>query len=275
MNRKSIERLHTQTGEIQIKRHRHSLTPVTVTMAALIFGASVPAALAYDGDTRGRHHARPKVVELGDARLKFEINSTDEDGGVQVFIDADPWKWMSLFDTNGRMVFRSTAKGSIGKQGGTELFLESGEPEFSEQSLEELLALFPEGEYRFIGRGLEREILVGTATLTHNIADGPVLVSPLEGGDPVDPNNAVVMWEPVEDPNGSPIIAYQVLVVQPETSFPALPKISLDVMMPATATSMAVPPGFLLPDTEYEWEVLAIEESGNQTLSSSFFRTAP
>ena len=45
--------------------------------------------------------------------------------------------------------------------------------------------------------------------------------------------------------------------------------------MPADATSLRVPPGFLLPDTEYEWEVLAIEEGGNQTLSSAFFRTAP
>jgi hypothetical protein len=47
------------------------------------------------------------------------------------------------------------------------------------------------------------------------------------------------------------------------------------MMMPATATSLTVPAGFLLPDTEYEWEVLAIEASGNQTLSSSFFTTAP
>ena len=42
-------------------------------------------------------------------------------------------------------------------------------------------------------------------------------------------------------------------------------------MMPPTATSLAVPPGFLLPGTEYEWEVLAIERGGNQTLSSSTF----
>ena len=119
------------------------------------------------------------------------------------------------------------------------------------------------------------ERLVGTATLTHDLPDGPVLVSPLEGGDPVDPNNAVVVWESVAPPNGSPIVAYQVLVVQLESPFPAVPKISLDVMMPATATSMVVPPGFLLPGTEYEWEVLAIESSGNQTLSSSFFSTTP
>lgn len=252
-----------------MKRHIHCWTVVLVTVTVLALGTAQA-----DGK-RGWHHARPAAVELSDARLKFEINATDEDGGIQVFIDADPWKWIAIFDPSGKMIFRSIASGSIRKQGGTELFLESGEPEFSEVSLEELLERFPEGEYRFRGRGLEGERLFGTATLTHNIADGPVLVSPLEGEGPVDPNNTVVMWDPVDAPNGSPIVGYQVLVVQPESGLPAIPKITLDVMMPATATSMAVPPGFLLPDTEYEWEVLAIEASGNQTLSSSFFRTAP
>jgi hypothetical protein len=155
------------------------------------------------------------------------------------------------------------------------VYLESAEPEFSALPLEAFLERFPEGNYRFRGKGLEGERFVGTATLTHNLATGPVLVSPLEGEGLVDPNDAVVMWEPVEDPNGSPIIGYQVLVVQLESGFPAIPKVTLDIMMPATATSVRVPPGFLLPDTEYEWEVLAIEASGNQTLSSSFFKTAP
>jgi len=30
---------------------------------------------------------------------------------------------------------------------------------------------------------------------------------------------------------------------------------------------------FLAPGSPYEWEVLAIEESGNQTISALFFRT--
>ena len=254
-----------------MKKPIHYWTVVLVAMTALAIGASASTSRAHGGYKKWN----PKVVQVSDARLKFEVNATAEDGGVQVFLDADPWKWMAIFDPNGRRIFFSTTSGSIGKQGGTELFLESGEPEFSKQSLEELLELFPEGKYRFRGRGLEGERLVGTAILTHNIPNGPELVSPLEGEGPVDPNDTVVVWEPVEAPNGRPIIAYQVLVVRADTGFPALPKVSLDVMMPATATSMIVPPGFLLPDTEYEWEVLAIEASGNQTLSSSFFRTAP
>ena len=101
-------------------------------------------------------------------------------------------------------------------------------------------------------------------------------MSPLDGGPLQNPNDTVVMWEGVPPPNGSPIVGYQVLVVRPSTGIPALPKVVLDVMMPPTATSMAVPPGFLLPGSRgTEWEVLALEAGGNQTLSSSFFRTAP
>lgn len=243
-------------------RRMRSPTVTAIAMLTLVAGSTALA-------------GRDRWVELDDARLKIETNDTDGDAGVQVFIDADPWRVMEIFHPDGRRLFRSTTGGIFSEQGGTELFLESGEPSFDEVSFEEFLARFPEGEYPFRGRGTEGERYFGTATLTHNIPAGPILVGPHEGGALVDPDNAVVEWEPVDPPGGSPIIAYQVLVVLDGTDLPALPKISLDVMMPPTATSLAVPPGFLRPDTLYEWEVLSIEESGNQTLSSSFFRTAP
>jgi Fibronectin type III domain len=218
--------------------------------------------------------ARP-VVQLRDARLKFEINATDEDGGIQVFIDADAWTEMSIFNPQGRRLFVSTTRGSIREQGGTELFLESAEPPFTQLPIEELLQRFPEGEYRFRGRGLNGERLVGSWQLTHNLPDGPMLISPIDGAGLQDPEQTTLTWEGVEPPNGSPIIGYQVIVVQGDTGIPALPKIVLDVMMPPTTTSMEIPSGHLRPDTQYEWEVLAIEESGNQTISSSSFTTSP
>jgi hypothetical protein len=239
--------------------------------AAFILGAALAGypqdSRADDDDDRPR-----QVVPLKDARLKIERNATDSDAGVQVFIDADPWKSIDIYDPTGRRIFTSITRGRLGLQGGTELFLESAEPNFDELSLAEFLKRFPEGNYRIVGQGLGGEKLVGTAKFTHNMPDGPVLVAPVKDA-LVDRHNAVVRWQPVAAPNGSPIIGYQVLVVKPNTGNPALPKIILDVMMPPSATSMSVPRGFLLPDSEYEWEVLAIEASGNQTLSSSIFRT--
>jgi hypothetical protein len=246
--------------------------------ALMTIGVAPPIVAAADrngGDAEHdtKHDEHRDVIPLKDARLKFEINATDGDGGVQVFIDADPWQTMSVFDPAGRKIFTSTTKGRLTKHGGTELFLESGEPPFTEVPLDELLARWPEGEYRFRGRGVDGERYAGSAQLTHDLPDGPRLVSPLPGGPAQDPAATVVQWEPVEPPNGSPIVGYQVLVVQPNTGLAALPKITLDVMMPPEATSLAVPPGFLQPATEYEWEVLAIEAGGNQTLSSSTFTT--
>ena len=71
------------------------------------------------------------------------------------------------------------------------------------------------------------------------------------------------------------IIAYQLIV---EKDAPPHPHMigkmgSLSMYLPATVTSITVPAGFLEPGTVYDWEVLAIEESGNQTLSSSAFAT--
>ncbi|HEY9412885.1 MAG TPA: hypothetical protein VIP77_25145 [Jiangellaceae bacterium] len=246
-----------------------TLVPIVVLGALVAPASGGDAAKLTDAQ-----HTRPPVVQLKDARIKFEINATDGDGGVQVFIDADPWRRMSIYDPRGRLVFTSMTSGNVGRLGGTELFLESGEPPFTELPLDKLLQRFPEGTYRFRGLGLEGERYVGSAELSHDLADGPTLVSPLEGGPPQDPNATTVVWEQVEPPSGSEIIAYQVLVVEPETGVVALPKVALDVMMQPSATSLEVPPGFLKPGTEYEWEVLAIEAGGNQTLSTSFFTTA-
>ena len=222
-----------------------------------------------------RAPAAEKKIPFKDARLKIELNATDKDAGIQLFIDADPWKFIEVYDPKGVRVFRSVTRGSLGKQGGTELFLESAEPNFSELSLEKFLERFPEGEYEVTGEGLEGEKFASRAKFTHNIPDGPVLVAPTKNA-LVDRNSSlVVQWRPVAAPNGSPIVGYQVIIVKPDTGIPALPKIALDVMMPPTATSMTVPAGFLLPNSMYEWEVLAIEATGNQTISTSSFRTMP
>ena len=44
--------------------------------------------------------------------------------------------------------------------------------------------------------------------------------------------------------------------------------------LPPDVNEMTIPSEFLEPNTDYLWEVLAIEESGNQALNSSQFSTA-
>ena len=201
----------------------HRRIPVAAAIVALTLAVIALGAGARDSERKDKDERRkPKVVQLKDALLKIELNSTDQDAGVQAFIDADPWKTMRIFDPSGRLIYKATTRGSLAKQGGTELFLESGEPNFSEVSLEEFPQRFPEGNYRIIGEGIDGDPLVGVARFTHNLADGPVLVSPPEDA-VVDPDNLVVEWQPVAAANGSPIVGYQVLVVKPDSGIPAIP----------------------------------------------------
>jgi hypothetical protein len=132
-----------------------------------------------------------------------------------------------------------------------------------------------------VGRAIEdgerAGTTLGTALLTHDIPAGPVLLSPADGAT-VPITGLVISWSPVTQTiTGSSvdIISYQLIVEKVEEPHPhMIGKLgSLSMYLPPSVNSIAVPDGFLEPGTQYEWEVLAIEESGNQTLSSRAFQT--
>lgn len=226
----------------------------TLGLAVIVLGAGLfpPAAWA---------------DKLDEAEFFIEINATDGDAGVQVFLDGEGWKRMKIFDPDGVKIVDTKNRGSVKIQGITEFFFESAEPSFDVQSLEELMALFPEGRYRFEGTTTEGETLTGKTRLTHNFPEGPMLIAPI-GGDPVDPENAVFMWAPVADPPGSEIVSYEVII---ECDEPFLTKTT--AIMDAETTSFTAPPEFFAQDglDECKWEVLAKEESGNQTIHEEEF----
>ncbi len=209
------------------------------------------------------------TMQLADTAIIIEINDTDGDAGIQIFLDGEGWESMRVFDPAGNKVLDVRAEGSVGIQGITELFFESAEPSFEEQPLEELLALFPEGDYRFEGTTTDGARLMGKARLTHALPAGPILVLPAEGDDSVDPENTVIEWQLVPDPPGSKIVGYEVIV---ERESPSLRVFSADVG--PTTTRVTVSPEFLQPGTAYKFEVLAVETSGNQTISEREFQTA-
>jgi hypothetical protein len=68
-------------------------------------------------------------------------------------------------------------------------------------------------------------------------------------------------------PPGIEIIGYQVAVERED------PLRVLNADLPPTSTSFTVPADFLEPGTEYMFEVLAIEVSGNQTIAAGSFET--
>jgi hypothetical protein len=232
---------------------------LTVGLALLI---AVPA--VYLGSAAG---ADPKSVEFTDARLKVEINATDGDAGLQVFLDGEAWNTVELLDPQGNAMLDVDVTGRAEDYGLTELFSESSEPPFEEFPLEQFKELFPEGTYTFRGTTIDGVPMTGTATLTHDFPDGPEILSPAADSK-VPVGQVVVRWEPVTTPAGIDITGYQVLVVQEE---PVLRVFSAD--LPATATKLSVPAEFVQPRTEYKVEVLAIEAGGNQTLTELTFRS--
>ena len=71
-------------------------------------------------------------------------------------------------------------------------------------------------------------------------------------------------------------MGYQVIVeVDEEPAFTqGFAEATFTVFLPADATSVTVPAEFMQADTDYAYEVLVIEASGNQTLASAEFATA-
>ncbi len=206
-------------------------------------------------------------VELADAKIIIEINSTDGDAGIQIFMDGEGWNKMTVTDPNGTEHLDLVAVAGIGAQGLTEFFFESAEPSFDVQPLEELLARFPEGEYTYTGETVDGKTISGTATLTHDLPAGPV-ISPADGATVNAGGPVMIAWEEVTEPSGIEIVGYQVIV---EREDPVLRIFSID--MPAEARSVTLPPEFVEPDVTYVYEVIAIEVSGNQTISEAEFET--
>ena len=143
----------------------------------LILGLAVPIAVPvlYLGTAAS---ADPKPVEFTDARLKVEINATDGDAGLQIFLDGEAWNTMELLDPRGNPIVDVDVTGRAENYGLTELFSESSEPPFTEFPLEQFKELFPEGTYTFTGTTIDGAPMTGTATLTHDFPDGPEILSP-------------------------------------------------------------------------------------------------
>jgi len=218
-------------------------------------------------------------VPLKDAKLNIEHNATDRDTGFQGFIDSEGWQRLDVRGPAGDVLAFET-RGTLARLGLTELFFESVEPENAKVPIARMLAKLPEGNYTIAGPALENGKNTGNtsgkAWLTHDIPAGPRLVSPAPGAR-VPVRGVAARWKPVTKTiTGKPvkIIAYQLIIekdIEPHRH--VIGKLGLSMYLPRSVTRIDVPDGFLQRRTAYNWEVLAIERSGNQTLSSGSFRT--
>lgn len=222
---------------------------VLASLAAIRFAAGRPA--------------QPEQHVFDEARIYIEYNFSGNDLGFHLSLDGEDWTDLKVYDPAGTKIFDVSAKGGYSDFGLTELFFEGAEPNLSEVPLADLLARFPQGQYTLIGRTVDNEKIAAVAMLTYDVPDAPTVSTlPAACGTSID-----IAWTPVNAPaailpaGNVNVIAYQVIVG------------SFQVTVPGDVTSVTVPEQFYqsLETGEHEFEVLAIDASGNQTIREGTF----
>ena len=262
------------------KKHMLLLPVFLVAVLALIMGGAAPNCWAEDDGDDG--DGQP----FKDAEFFIEYNSTAGDTGVQVFLDDDNWRRITISDPKDRTIFVVKGRATLGRQGLTELFFESVEPELVDLPMVKFLKRFPEGDYEFEGSRNDGIELESEVEFTHVIPCGPEVL-PLDGT-VLDPESEVVIsWGEVTevvDPAATDAEG-ETMCTDPEELDQELEIdiyqviVENDVDLIANLTSddrqLTVPPELLHDNTVYLFEVLAKEESGNQTITEGFFCTGP
>ncbi len=223
-------------------------------------------------------------VQIATAKLIIEFNSTDDDVGVHGAFDDHGWSELCVFDPSGKPIAAFDPQGQLNTLTMAGVFFESREPPAEEYSMKDLAAAFPEGKYKVRGTTFEGKALVGSATFTHDVPAPPTITSPALAAEPEQPGPAIsrqgltIEWLPVtETVTGDPvhITGYEIIVTKVDHVDPnGFSRPIYDVHVPAALDSLSVPAEFLEPNTVYEVELLALEESGNQTITVGFFLTA-
>jgi hypothetical protein len=272
---------------------RYRLVPgvLSLTLAAFIIGGTSPDSWGKRGDRDDDDGGDDGGLPLGAATIIIE--TTDNDIELQAFIDGSlAWRNFEISSPWGSKIFNMKTKSQLRRQGMSELFFASSPDHFAEDApsdaaqdtVDEFLKKFPAGAYEFEAKMIDGNELEGDAMLTHVIPALPEITAPVSDTDEppiVDPDNLVIEWEPVTTTfsgKGSvTIIDYQVILDQVD---PLRDMAWVDgktrralINLPGSATRLTVPPEFLLAGATHDFEVLAIEESGNSTISSGEFIT--
>ena len=226
-----------------------------------------------------------EAIEFAAADIFYELNATDGDLGVHVALDAESWRELRIEDPAGRTITRVEPEGDLKEIGLTELSFEGEEPSLDEVPFARLRSLFPEGDYVFRARTTDDRELRGTDPLTAELPCPVTVVSPAEDEE-VPPDGVVVRWQPAPgvfdpdtskcDPGGEVgLVGYQVIVLL-ENAEEGLRREFL-VDLPPGATEVPVPAAFVeegarVEGTEFTLEVLAVEDSGNETIAARSFQ---
>jgi hypothetical protein len=194
------------------------------------------------------------------ASVFFEQNVTDGDMEVvfQVKAGKDGLAELSVVAPDGRTViaFRAPDASTLGIR---QFRFESPEP--TDFGL--LKTAYPEGVYTFSGTTVSGARFAGKSTLSHRLPATAAVVGPAAKAINVPARNLKVSWKAVKG-----VASYLVGIKQPESN------LNFTVVVPASATSFAVPDGFLSPGTEYKLSIGTVTGEGNTSFVETTFTTA-
>lgn len=198
--------------------------------------------------------------EFADLQMFIEYNSTDNDAGIQVFLDGEGWKEL-VIRRNGSVILEIEAeRGPFRRTGLTEIRWETAEP-----SPGLIFARFPEGPYRFVATKVNGQKLEGTVELSHDLPPAPCLFSLS--------NTGLLTWDlfPADGhpdclegdvPGDEEVVGFEV-IVENETL-----GTKIETNVPAGTNQVQIPPHVLGgPGHVVNVEVLAVGENGNKTIA--------
>jgi len=255
-------------------------------------GASLIAGLTFLAGPES-FAANPKPFKF--MNIHFETNASGCDMGIQILFDTDGVTDLTVEDPNDLVVFNSqTVLGKEDTHDQTEGFQERVEPPISDLevalgcdpdpdaiSLKDILSAWPAGNYDFEASS-GTTVFEGVRKLTHKIPAGPAITAPQDGAVVSHTQSLLIKWSKVTAPiipslGPVTIVGYHALVkdITAPGSGP-LPPAQYDIDVAKNETTVVVPAQFLEPNRIYEFEILATEVGGNQTITEGgVFCTPP
>jgi hypothetical protein len=221
----------------------------------------------------------PVQAQFSEHEIFFELNDTDGDLGIHANIDAEAYRRLEIEDPNETVILLVKAYGRLGRQGLTQLDLESAEPPFDELPPPDFFARFPEGVYELSAIALDGHEFEARDRLSHVLAE-PVpnlrvngqaaAASCDEPALPVVSGPVVIDWDPVAHSHPTlgrsgtvRIDRYQLFVEQGDVKF--------GVDLAPDVTEFEVPAAILAPGGTFKYEVIARTTTGNNTATESCF----
>lgn len=190
--------------------------------------------------------------------VRFEQNVTDKDAEVvfEAMTAAVGMANLKVVGPDGRTVVDFKSPDS--KLGIRHFKLESPEP----KNVSSVQADFPEGAYTFTGTTVTGVKLHGKATLSHKLPDPVSIVRPRPEEQGVPVNGLQIKWSAARN-----VVSVVVVIEQEKTGR------KLAANLSGTATTFAMPDGFLLPRTEYKLAIGTVSREGNTSLVETEFTT--